>query len=105
MSQSAVLPISPPRSQSDAGEDIFQTTALILTQNLEDIRLAERIRLALHATGYGALRAIEVSVNDRIVRLMGRVPSYHLKQVAQSTALAISGTRHIHNGLNVTPPN
>jgi osmotically-inducible protein OsmY len=82
-----------------------QTTASLLALSLdEDLRLAERIKCALHATGYGALRVVEVSVTTRIVILVGIVPSYHLKQVAQATALAVPGADRIHNGLDVVRP-
>ena len=75
-----------------------------LVQSLELLLLAERIKRALRATGYGALRDVEVVVNARIVRLVGRVPNYYLKQLAQVTALAIPGTHQFCNDLNVIPP-
>ena len=75
-----------------------------LMQSLEFLRLAERIERALHATGYGALRDVEVVVNARIVRLVGRVSSYYLKQLAQVTALTVPGAHQIHNDLDVMPP-
>jgi osmotically-inducible protein OsmY len=53
--------------------------------------------------GYGVLREIKVFVNARIVRLVGRVPSYHMKQIAQVTALAVPGTYQIHNDVDVLP--
>jgi hypothetical protein len=59
---------------------------------------------ALCATGYGPLRAIEVTVHARLVILGGRVPSYYLKQVAQTTALAVPGARQIRNDLDVSQP-
>jgi osmotically-inducible protein OsmY len=86
-----------------AEEDALQSAASLLTQNLEDLRLAERVERALHATGYDVLREIEVSVNARIIHLVGRVPSFHLKQVAQATALAVPGTHAIHNDVDVIP--
>ena len=79
-------------------------TLTALTQSLELLRLAERIERALHTSGYGALRDVEVVVNARIVRLVGRVPSYYLKQLAQVTALAVPGIHQFHNDLNVIPP-
>jgi osmotically-inducible protein OsmY len=98
MTQPAALLILPTRRNADEEMDAIQTT-----ESLEDLRLAERIELAFHATGYSVLRDIEVFVNARIVRLVGRVPSYHMKQIAQETALAVPGTHQIHNDVDVLP--
>ncbi len=95
----------PPRGEHPGGEKRpAQTAVPLLTQSLEDRRLTERVEHALCATGYGALRVIEVSVNARIVHLVGRVPSYYLKQIAQATVLAVPGAHQIHNGLDVVRP-
>lgn len=67
----------------------------------EDLHLARRVECALRATGYGALRYIEVAVQDRVAILKGRVPSYYLKQAAQTAALAVPGIHQIHNDLEV----
>jgi osmotically-inducible protein OsmY len=68
----------------------------------EDIRLAEHVTHALRATGYAALRDVNVAVHRRLVFLTGRVTSYHLKQVAQETVLAIHGVLHVANDLEVS---
>lgn len=88
----------PPATEKN---DVHQASASLLSRGVEDLRLAERIEQALHATGYGALRAIDVSVRARIVYLIGQVPSFYLKQIAQATALAIPGTHRIQNDLDV----
>jgi len=102
MSQSATLP-----SRQHPTEERLapQATAPLLTQSLQDHRLAERVERALRATGYGALRAVRVSVNARVVILGGRVSSYYLKQLAQATALAVPGAQQIRNDLDVVQPN
>lgn len=79
-------------------------TAPPVAQRTEDLGLAQRISLALQRTGYRMLGAIEVTVHARSVRLVGRVPSYYLKQLAQETVLALAGTHELHNGLKVVPP-
>jgi osmotically-inducible protein OsmY len=103
MAQPAALLILPTSRHADEKTDAFQTPASLLTQSLEDLRLAERIERALHATGYSVLCEIGVFVNARIVRLVGRVPSYHMKQIAQVTALAVPGTHQVHNDVDVIP--
>ena len=102
MSQSATLPT---REHPTEEKHAPQATAPLLTQSLEDHRLAERVERALRATGYGALRTVRVSVNARVVILGGRVSSYYLKQLAQATALAVPGAHQIRNDLDVVQPN
>ena len=104
MPQSAMLPSLPTCKQSNEEKDALQTTAPLVTQSLEDLRLAERVERALRATGYGPLRAVVVSVSARVVILLGGVPSYYLKQMAQATALAVPGAHQVHNDLDVIPP-
>jgi osmotically-inducible protein OsmY len=67
----------------------------------EDVRLADRIAGALRETGYASLREVKLTVRSRVVRLSGSVPSYHLKQVATTTALAVEGVGQIDNDLEV----
>jgi hypothetical protein len=76
----------------------------LLPQSQEDLCLAERVERALRATGYGPLRGIAVTVQARLVILGGRVPSYYLKQVAQTTALAVPGACQVRNDLDVSRP-
>jgi osmotically-inducible protein OsmY len=91
-----------------AGEDVSGRAARVLVEALNgdegEVRLAERVERALRATGYGPLRGIEVTVQARLVILGGRVPSYHLKQVAQTTALAVPGAHQVRNDLAVARP-
>jgi osmotically-inducible protein OsmY len=104
VAESAALLILPTREHSGEGGDVLQATAPLRTQSPEDLGLAERVERALRATGYGSLRAVEVSVHARVVILGGRVPSYYLKQVAQTTALAVPGAHRVRNNLEVTRP-
>jgi osmotically-inducible protein OsmY len=104
MTRCAALLIQPSQPRTDAEKADLQTSAQLLTQTLEDLRLAERVEHALRATGYGPLRGMEVTVHERLVILRGRVPSYHLKQVAQATALAVPGAQQVRNDLEVGLP-
>jgi hypothetical protein len=89
-----------------AGEetDAAKRMTPLLQQSKEDHCLAENVERALCATGYGPLRDIDVIVHAHLVILGGRVPSYYLKQVAQMTALAVPGARHVRNDLDVSRP-
>ncbi|QJW94982.1 BON domain-containing protein [Frigoriglobus tundricola] len=63
--------------------------------------LGEHVRRGLLATGHWLLRGVSVSVRDRTVTLRGRVPSYYLKQLAQTAALAAPGLLELRNELSV----
>jgi osmotically-inducible protein OsmY len=101
MSQSTTIP---GHEHTAEEKHALQGASPLLTQSREDRHLAERVEQALRATGHGALRRVEVSVNSRTVVLVGRVPSYYLKQIAQTTALAIPGAHQIRNRLDVVQP-
>jgi osmotically-inducible protein OsmY len=104
MAQSAALLILPAPERTREEADPAQGTDLLRGQSQEDVCLAERVERALRATGYGPLRDIQVAVQPRLVILGGRVPSYHLKQVAQTTALTVLGAHQVRNDLDVTRP-
>jgi osmotically-inducible protein OsmY len=104
MTQFAAPLIQPARERTDEETDAAQGTTLLPPRSQEDLCLAEHVERALRATGYGPLRGIEVTVRARLVILGGQVPSYYLKQVAQTTALAVPGTRQVRNDLEVSRP-
>jgi osmotically-inducible protein OsmY len=104
MARSASLPILPAREPTGGGMDAVQAAAPLLTQNLEDLRLAERIERALRATGYAPLRGVQVTVHAGLVVLRGRFPTYYLKQVAQTTVLAVPGAHQVRSDLEVSRP-
>jgi osmotically-inducible protein OsmY len=72
-----------------------------VAQCLEDLRVAERVERALRTTGYGALRDIKITVHAQVVILEGRVPSYHLKQIALSLVQSVPGTTRVQDELRV----
>ncbi len=61
----------------------------------------EVVERALRATGYSALRGVQIEIERGVVLLWGRVPTYHLKQLAQATAQRVDGVRGIANGIEV----
>lgn len=63
--------------------------------------LAERVEQALRATGYPALRAVDVGVRGQSVVLHGRVPTYYMKQLAQTVALEVAGVDGLCNEVEV----
>lgn len=73
-------------------------------QPFVDVRLAFCIKRALRETGYLPLRAVEVRVSEGAVVLSGRVPSYYLKQLAQSITMSFDEVCDIRNDLDVVCP-
>ncbi len=101
MTRPAALLILPTRDPTGEKTVAVPAAAQLLEQGLEDLVLAERVWRALCATGYGPLRGIEVTAQARLVSLAGRIPSYYLKQLAQTTALAVPGVQEVRNDLEV----
>ena len=66
-----------------------------------DRRLSEQIIQVLRATGCLPLRDLRVFATDGFVTLQGRVPSYYLKQVAQSAICGLPGVVGVRNEIDV----
>ena len=67
-----------------------------------DQRVAEGVVRALQCSPYLALRMLSCSVTQRIVTLQGRLPSFYLKQVAQSLACRVEGAVEVRSEIEVT---
>ncbi len=101
MTPSAAFRMHTTRPHDGAPADSLPTSAPLPAQSHDDRHLADRVARALRATGYGPLRDVAVSVHARAIILGGRVPSYHLKQVAQAAALSVPGIDRVVNDLEV----
>ena len=64
--------------------------------------LASRILRTLTRSGHAQLRQVQVAVSGAEVALLGRVPTYYLKQLAQSLVLGIEGVESLRNELEVS---
>lgn len=100
---SAFLTIPCPRS-ADASEIAQALAEALCATGLDDLRQAEHVHRALRATGYPAMRAIEVTAHDRVITLRGRVLSYYMKQMAQEVARAVAEVQELRNELQVGTP-
>lgn len=56
---------------------------------------------ALNRTGHGWLRRIVVTSEDGCIVLRGQVPSFYLKQIAQSIVMVVPGVARLRNELQV----
>jgi osmotically-inducible protein OsmY len=99
MSQPAAQLMLPVQKESD--EAGIEVTPFHVAEILEDVRVAEEVERTLRATGHIPLRAVKISVCGRVVIVQGRVPSYYLKEVAQTAALGVLGVEELRNDLEV----
>jgi osmotically-inducible protein OsmY len=73
----------------------------VMAKKTTDEQIVDAAYFALNCSGYGQLRNVLVDcINGRVI-LRGRVPTYYLKQVAQSTICRINGVCGIDNDLQV----
>jgi len=61
----------------------------------------EAAEARLHRSKYIELRAISCEFDEGVLTLRGRVPSYYLKQMAQSLVDGIPGVAELDNQLEV----
>ncbi|QDT93634.1 BON domain protein [Gimesia fumaroli] len=80
--------------------ELQKETRIVLAPN-PDNQLVARIRRVLRLSGYAALSQIRVAVEQRDVRLEGQVPTYFLKQVAQTQVLSLEEVQFVSNNLVV----
>lgn len=66
-----------------------------------DNQLMARVKRALRASGYAPLAQVRVMVDRGQVFLAGDVPTYFMKQVAQTRALSVDGVKALSNDLVV----
>jgi osmotically-inducible protein OsmY len=66
-----------------------------------DQALAEEARQRLHASGYVALRKVKCECRNNVVTLSGRLPSFYLKQLAQTEVLAVPLVAALVNNIDV----
>lgn len=59
------------------------------------------IRQALDALGHLVMRDLQIELSQNVVMLWGRLPTYHLKQMAQVAVQQIPGVDGVVNGIEV----
>jgi osmotically-inducible protein OsmY len=65
---------------------------------------ADAAESRLHGSAYLALRNVTCECHGGVLTLRGRLPSYHLKQVAQALVAGMEGVRRVENLIEVVPP-
>lgn len=64
-------------------------------------RTEAAVRTCLMASPYLDLRHVQCHVEDGVLSITGRVPSFYLKQVAQTAVSKIDGVERVENCLEV----
>jgi osmotically-inducible protein OsmY len=63
--------------------------------------LAARVVETLKASGYAALQGVMAEHHEGVLVLRGTVPSFHMKQIAQTMASKVCGVEVVDNRLSV----
>lgn len=66
-----------------------------------DDQLITQVKRVLRTSGYPPLAKVRVMSEGGEVSLEGEVPTYFMKQIAQTQVLPIAGVRRLKNDLNV----
>jgi osmotically-inducible protein OsmY len=62
---------------------------------------ALRVKRSIRRHAGGGVKALDVQIDHRTIRLAGRCVSFYCKQVAQQAAMRICGTRQVVNDIEV----
>lgn len=65
------------------------------------VDIEEAARICLLMSPYRAIRRCSCTFEDGTLTLMGRVPTYHYKQLAQVAVSGVEGVRCIINEIDV----
>ena len=76
---------------------------LAATQAERSDLLHNAVIAALRSSGYRLLWDLECEVREDLVTLTGVLPSFYLKQVAQTIAMGVDQVREVRNGVEVAP--
>jgi hypothetical protein len=74
---------------------------LAATQAESSNLLHDAVIAALRSSGYRLLGNLECEVREDLVTLTGVLPSFYLKQVAQTIAMGVAQVREVRNGVKV----
>ncbi|QDU74626.1 hypothetical protein Pan97_16380 [Bremerella volcania] len=77
------------------------TDPVVEAQAERDGMLETQARAELHNSAYHAVRQVSCEVRDCTLTLRGRLPSFHLKQIAQTVVRRVDGIVIIDNQVEV----
>jgi osmotically-inducible protein OsmY len=65
------------------------------------VDIEEQARVRLQHSPYRAIRRVSCRFDDGILTLVGQVPTFHYKQLAQTAVAELAGVREIVNAIRV----
>ena len=68
---------------------------------MTDEQIVVLVNEALRSTGFRQFQGLKVYCDNGRVTLQGQLPTYYLKQVAQTTIRTVDGVRDIDNDVKV----
>lgn len=68
-----------------------------------DRELLQRLTVQLRERGFAPYRTLGLCVENGVVELQGRLPTYHLRQVAVECIKRVAGVRRVVDRIAVDP--
>jgi len=65
------------------------------------VDIEEQARVRLQHSPYRAIRRVSCRFDDGVLTLLGQVPTFHHKQLAQTAVAELDGVREIINSIRV----
>ncbi len=69
-------------------------------ETVDEITEAAQVRL--QHSPYRAIRSVSCRFDDGVLTLIGRVPTFHHKQLAQTAVAGLSGVNQVDNRIKVS---
>ena len=89
----------PPLVQQPSKDAYTATLEQNMTQNETPAEMAHRL---LRDSSYYQLRFLTCTFDKGVLKIAGRLPSFHLKQVAQNAVIGIEGVVRVENNVEIT---
>jgi osmotically-inducible protein OsmY len=72
-------------------------------ESVDPHQTEKAVRAKLRGNSYPAVRHVSCECHNGTVFLRGRLPSYHLKQIAQEVIARVNGVARVINEIEVGP--
>lgn len=87
-----------------AATAVFAVLEQAVVESFRPPDVLAEVRRKLHESSYYFLRTVGCEFERGVLTLRGRVPSFYLKQLAQSLAARVAGVERVVNALEVCNP-
>ncbi len=67
----------------------------------DDHQIRDRVQHVLQSSSYRPLQRIHCQVDSGVVMLHGRLPTFYLKQLAQSLVVKLGNVQAVNNAIEV----